>query len=263
MVAPTTTGWWGSSQSLSHQNPLPVVAKVLVFNEPSADQAAKYGLTNALGFWALLQHFLQLEMNHQFTSIHKITSTYQKRHNLEIEYLQRPMFNMTMNVIQLKMGIEGALATIVLSIPKEQTHPMGWEFIANLVIVADLAIDLEQKFKKGKKMLTPNQTPEDKAEWDVRARRGGTAPPPTTGVALGPTENTGRQRCTTLTNTASGSSGGGATPKTPEQLAFGGNLDHSSDNSDSDSSDNEGESHKKKLTSNQLLRKYMKAMIAD
>ena len=74
------------------------------------------------------------------------------------------MFNMTMNVIQLKMGIEGALATIVLSIPKEQTHPMGWEFIPNLVIVADLAIDLEQKFKKSKKMLTPNQTPEDKAE---------------------------------------------------------------------------------------------------
>ena len=45
--------------------------------------------------------------------------------------------------------------------------------------------------------------------------------------------------------------------------AAGGNPDDSSDNSDSDPSDNEGELPKKKLTSNQLLHKYVKAIIAD
>ena len=40
------------------KNPLPVVAKTLGFHEPSAEQAAEYGPTNALDFWALLQHFL-------------------------------------------------------------------------------------------------------------------------------------------------------------------------------------------------------------
>ena len=68
---------------------------------------------------------------------------YQERHNLEIEYLQRAMFNMTMTVIQLKTGIEGALATVVPNIPKEQADPMDWEFTPNLVIVADVAIDLQ------------------------------------------------------------------------------------------------------------------------
>ena len=152
---------------------------------------------------------------------------------------------MTMNVIQLKMGIKGALATVVPNIPKEQTDPMDWEFTPNLVIVADLAIDLEQKIKKGKKELTPNEDPEDKADRDARARHGGRVPPSTPRAALGPTENTGRQRSTTLTNTGSGGSGGGAPPKKLKKSAAGGNPDDSSDNSDSDPSDNEGELPKK------------------
>ena len=125
------------------KNPLPVVAKALGFNEPSAEQGAEYSPTNALDFWTLLQHFLRLEMDRQLSSIHEIASTYEERHNLEIEYLQRAMFNMTMNVIQFKTGIEGALATVVPNIPKEQTDPMDWEFTPNPVVVADLAIDLE------------------------------------------------------------------------------------------------------------------------
>ena len=252
-----------AAKALVIKNPLPVVAKALGFNEPSAEQAAEYGPTNAIDFWALLQHFLRLEMDRQLSSIHEIASTYQERHNLEIEYLQRAMFNMTMNVIQLKAGIEGALAAAIPSIPKEQTDPMDWEFTPTPVIVIDLAIDLERQIKKGKKTLTPNENPEDKADRDARARRGGTVPPSTPGAALGPTENTGRQRSTTLTNTASGGSGGGAPPKKPKKSAAGGNPDDSSDNSDSDPSDNEGELPKKKLTSNQLLHKYVKAMITD
>ena len=252
-----------AAKALVIKNPLPVVAKALGFHEPSPEQAAEYGPTNALDFWTLLQHFLRLEMDRQLSSIHEIARTYQERHNLEIEYLQRAMFNMTMNVIQLKAGIENALAAAIPSIPKEQTDPMDWEFTPTPVIVADLAVDLERQIKKGKKTLTSNENPEDKADRDARARRGGTAPPPTPGAALGPTETTGRQRSTTLTNTASGGSGGGATPKKPKKSATGDNPDDSSDNSDSDPSYNEGELPKKKLTSNQLLHKYVKAMISD
>ena len=62
---------------------------------------------------------------------------------------------------------------------------------------------------------------------------------------------------------ASGGSSGGAPPKKPKKSAAGGNPDDSSANSDSDPSDNKGELPKKKLTSNQLLHKSVKAMISD
>ena len=63
-------------------------------------------------------------MDRQLSLIHETVSTYQQHHNLEIEYLQQAMFNMTMNVIQLKVAIEDALATAIPSIPKERTDPM-------------------------------------------------------------------------------------------------------------------------------------------
>ena len=85
----------------------------------------------------------------------------------------------------------------------------------------------------------------------------------TSGVALGPVENTGRQLPTTITNKASCGSGGGTPPKKPKKSSATGNPDDSSYNSDSDSSDNKGELPKKKLTCNQLLHKYVKAIYAD
>ena len=106
-------------------------------------------------------------MDSQLSSIYEIASPYQERHNVEIAYLQRAMFNTTMNVIQLKTGIEGTLGTVVPNIWKEQTDLMDWEFTPNLLIVADLAIDLEQKIKKGKKKVTPNEDPDDKADRDA------------------------------------------------------------------------------------------------
>ena len=202
-------------------------------------------------------------MDCQLGLIHETASKYLECHNLEIEYLQRAMFNMTMNVIQLKAGIEGALAAAIPSIPNEHTDPMDWEFTPTPVTVTALAIDLERQIKRGKKILTPNENPEDKPDRDAHTRRGGTVPPSAPGAALGPTENTGRQRSTTLTNMASGGSGGSAPPKKPKKSASGGNPDDSSNHSDSDPSDKEGELPKKKLTSNQLLHKYVKAMIAD
>ena len=60
----------------------------------------------------------------QLSLIHETASKYQERHNLEIEYLQGAIFNMTMNVIQPKVGIGGALAAAIPSIRKEQTDPM-------------------------------------------------------------------------------------------------------------------------------------------
>ena len=109
--------------------------------------------------------------------------------------------------------------------------------------------------QKGTKKLTPKENPEDKADRDERARRGGTVPPSSLGAALGPIENTGRQRCTTLTNTASGGIGGGAPPQKPKKSAAVGTPDDSSDNWDSDLGDKEGELPKKKLTSNQPFHK--------
>ena len=81
------------------KNPFPVVAKGLGLHELSIAQAAEYGTMNALDLWALLQHFLPLEMDHYLRSIHEIASMYQEVHNFEIEYLQRAMFNMTINII--------------------------------------------------------------------------------------------------------------------------------------------------------------------
>ena len=63
-------------------------------------------------------------MDRQLNLIHEAASKYQERHNLKIEYLQQAIFNTTMNVIQLKVGIEGPLAAAIPSIPKEQTDPM-------------------------------------------------------------------------------------------------------------------------------------------
>ena len=205
-----------AAKTLVIKNDLLVVAKAFGFHKPFAEQVAEYGPTHAIDFWALLQHFLQLEMDRQLSLIYETASKYQECHNHEIEYLQRAMFNMTMNIMQLKAGIERALAAAIPSIPKEQTDPMDWEFIPTAVTVADLAIDLERQIKGGKKTLTPDENPADKADRDARARRGGTVPPSTPEAALGPTENTGRQRSTTFTNTASGGSGGGATPKKPK-----------------------------------------------
>ena len=96
------------------------------------------------------------------------------------------MFNITMNVIQLKAVIEGTLAAAIPSIPKEQTDPIDWEFTPTPVTVTDLVIDLERQIKKGKKTLTFNEHPKDKADRDARARCGGTVPPCTPRAALGP-----------------------------------------------------------------------------
>ena len=177
-------------------------------------------------------------MDCQLSLIQETARKYQACHDLEIEFLQRAIFYLTWNVIQLKAGIEGALAAAIPSIPKEQTDLMDWEFIPPTVTVSDLAIDLERQIKKGKRTLTPIENAEDKADQVTRARRGGTVPPSTTGAALGPTENTCCQRSTTLTNTASGGSGGGAPPKPPKRSANGGNPDDSFDNSVSNPSDN-------------------------
>ena len=95
-----------------------MIAKALGFHEPSPEQAGEYGPINALDFWALLQLFLCAEMDRQLSLIDETPSKYQELHNLEIECLQRAMFNMTMNVIQLKTGIENALAVAIPSITK-------------------------------------------------------------------------------------------------------------------------------------------------
>ena len=71
---------------------------------------------------------------------------------------------MTINVIQLKTRIEGALAMAIPRIPKGQADPMDWEFTPTTVIVTELTIELERQIKKSKTKLTLNEDPEDKAD---------------------------------------------------------------------------------------------------
>ena len=89
-------------------------------------------------------------MDCQLSLIHDAASKYQERHNFEIKYLQRARFNMIMKVIQLKAGIEGALAMTIPSILQEQADPMDWDFTPTPVIGADVAIDLERQIRKKK-----------------------------------------------------------------------------------------------------------------
>ena len=44
---------------------------------------------------------------------------------------------------------------------------MDWKFTHTLVVVANLAIDLDRQIKKGKKKLTLNEDPKDKADQDA------------------------------------------------------------------------------------------------
>ena len=61
------------------------------------------------------------------------------------------MFNMTINLKQLKTRVEGVLAALVLNIAKEQTDPIDGELTAYSGIVPHLPIDLEHTIQKAKK----------------------------------------------------------------------------------------------------------------
>ena len=63
-----------AAKALVIKNPLPGIAKALGFPETSTEQAAEYGPTNAIDVWALVQHFLRLEMDRQLSLIHETAS---------------------------------------------------------------------------------------------------------------------------------------------------------------------------------------------
>ena len=141
-------------------------------------------------------------------------------------------------------------------IEKDCTNLIDWKWTPDPKPVGNLATDLENKIRKGKIRLTPYEDPGDVADQEVRSRRGGTVLPLTPKGSLGSSYNTGHKRRITLISKKS--SGSGASPKKPREPSIGGDSDDSSNNSDTDPSDNEGELPKKKLTSEQLLHKYMK-----
>ena len=68
------------------------------------------------------------------------------------------------------MGSEGALAITIPSILEEQVDPIDWEFPPTLDIVADLTFKLERQIEIGKKQLTCNEDPEDKADQAAQAK---------------------------------------------------------------------------------------------
>ena len=171
---------------------------------------------------------------------------------------------MTMHVFDIRQSIAAALETIPAP-EKEATEgssePMDWEWTPKPLPVPNLADELENKIKKGKLKANPAEDPGDTADSRERTRRRGTVPPPTPQGSLGSSQNTGRKRRTTLTSKKG--SGSGAPPKKPREPGIGGNPEDSSDDSDSNASNNPGELPKKKITSKDLLHKYLKAMVQD
>ena len=115
--------------------------------------------------------------------------------------------------------------------------------------------------KKWKLKAHPDEDPRDAADRIERTRRGGTLPPPTPQGSLGSSQNTGRKRRTNLTSKKGSSST--AQPKKPRELGIGGNPGDSSNDSHSDISNDPVEMPKKKMTSENLLHKYVKAMVQD
>ena len=123
---------------------------------------------------------------------------------------------------------------------KEGEDSMDWEWTPKPLPIPDLAIDLKNHIQKGKNKYTPSEDPMYAADRAARSQRGGTVPPPTL--------------------TSKNGSGSSAIPKKRMEPVTGGNQGDSFDNSDSDASNNSDELPKKKLTSEDLLYKLVKAM---
>ena len=91
---------------------------------------------------------------------------------------------MTIHTISLKEAMLSALNTLP-AFEKEDPDPMDWEWTSEPLPVPSLAIDFDEKIKKGKTKLTLAEDPEDAADQAARSRRGGIVPPPTPQGSLG------------------------------------------------------------------------------
>ena len=142
---------------------------------------------------------------------------------------------------------------------------MDWEWIPpSHTPLKDLILSFKLEVKTGG--FTP-KFPEQDADEKAREQRAGSIPPPIPKAMLGARQGTSRKRNKVTTDMPQGlgSSGGDGPPKKPtgNKTAGGGNARESTDNSDSDPSDNEGELPKVKIKSEKLLAKYISAMIKD
>lgn len=182
---------------------------------------------------------------------------YQEANALQIGYLQQAIYNMIIHTFNIRNVRITALNTI-FKIKKDCIDVMDWKWTTDPEPVANLTTYLGNKIRKGKRKLTSSEDHLDAADRAIRSRRGGTVPPPTMRSSLSSSQNTGYKWRTTLTSRKG--SGCSASPKKPREPSTGGALHYSSNNSDSDLSDNKGELLKKKVTSKQLLNKYVKAM---
>ena len=248
-------------QSLVIKDPLPVIATLRNFTPPSEEDKAEWpGPKSLEEFWLMLQHFLKVEINEQLSHIHDIAIRYQEANAIQIGYLQQAVYNMTIHTFDLRVQLIAAL-TETPPTEKDGEDSMDWEWTPKPLSIPDLAINLKNKIKKGKSQYTPTEDPGDAADRAARSQRGGTVPPLTPKGSLGSSENTGRKWRTTLTSKKG--SGAGASPKKPREPGTGGDPSDSSNDSDSDASNNPYELPKKKLTSEDLLHKYVKAIAQD
>ena len=170
--------------------------------------------------------------------------------------------HMTLNVMNLRAELEQAVKAITTPV-LEDTEPMEWEWTQeDPKGLINLVKDFETKAEKGK--LVP-KTPEKTTDEKAREERAGSLPPPTPKAKLGTSKNTSRKRSKVSKDLPEGLGGGSGSrpPKNSEKAAGGRDPGDSSDNTDSDPSNNEGELPKVKIKSEKLLAKYISAMIKD
>ena len=184
-------------KALTIKDPLPVIATLLDLTPPSEAEKAKHGGLKILEeFSLLLQHFLRIEMHEQLSRIHEMAINYQEANSIQVGYLQKAVFNMTMHIFDIRQSIVAALETIPA--PEKETtegssEPMDWEWTPKPLPVPNLAEELENKIKKGKLKAHPAEDPRDAADGTERTRRGGTVLPPSSQGLLGSSQNTGRK----------------------------------------------------------------------
>ena len=103
-------------------------------------------------------------MNEQLSCIHEMAINYQEVNSIQVGYLQKAVFNMTMHVFDIRQSIAAALEAIP-TLEKETTEgsskPMDWEWTSKPLPVPNLADGLENKIKKGKLKANPAEDPGD------------------------------------------------------------------------------------------------------
>ena len=239
-------------KALIIKDPLTIVAKILNLSAPADAVREEFGPITISQFWKLFQEIVTEELNVRLRHIQGQTSAYQEELALQMRFMQIATMNLTTTVLQLKSQLETKVAEqkVDAVLAAANSEPMDFEWTPPSYPLPDMPALFAIEAKK----CTPRDDSADERDCTARGQRQGTLPPATPRSTLGTSQSTSRKRSTTLNG---GKGGSCAPPKGPSAK----NPWDSSSDSDSDPS--EDERPKKKLTTQQLLAKYVTAMVKD